>query len=117
VYFFVAQKYGNERMSRRWADGRWGSWLVWRALLVSCSVEGAKSASPVPLAENHVCDMPCLKDHVSRLLEICAPTRDYWRMFGWSGLSVESVLQKIINEGTILNTLFFLNHTTRLEKN
>ncbi|CAB3380098.1 Hypothetical predicted protein [Cloeon dipterum] len=95
---YLVQKYGNERMSRRWAEGRWGSWLVWRALLVSCSADGTKSASPVRLDENHVCDMPCLRDHVSRLLEICAPTRDYWRMFGWTGLSVDAILQKIISE-------------------
>jgi len=40
-------------------------------------------------------------DHVSRLLEICAPTRDLWKKFGWTRLSVPDILRKIYYEGEL----------------
>lgn len=54
--------------------------------------------------QDHDCrgNIVCFMDHVSRLLEICAPTRDLWKKFGWTRLSVSDILKKIYYEGMLI---------------
>lgn len=75
--------------------------VLWRAVDVCCSVAGAKSAAAVPLPQDHDCgdDMACFRDHAHRFLEVCAPTRDLWKRFGWASLTVDAVVAKIYKEG------------------
>jgi hypothetical protein len=75
--------------------------LLWRAVDVCCSVAGVKSAAPVPLNADHDCglDMLCFRDHTHRFLEVCAPTREHWKQFGWASLTVDAVVRKIYDEG------------------
>lgn len=74
--------------------------ILWRAVDVCCSVAGVKSAAAVPLKANHDCgiDMLCFRDHTHRFLEVCAPTREHWKQFGWAGLTVDAVVRKIYDE-------------------
>ena len=82
--------------------------ILWRAVDVCCSVAGVKSAAAVPLKANHDCgiDMLCFRDHTHRFLEVCAPTREHWKQFGWAGLTVDAVVRKIYDEGMCLFFLF-----------
>jgi hypothetical protein len=75
--------------------------ILWRAVDVCCSVAGVKSAAAVPLNADHDCglDMLCFRDHTHRFLEVCAPTRDHWKQFGWASLTVDAVVRKIYDEG------------------
>ncbi|KAJ9598939.1 hypothetical protein L9F63_010533, partial [Diploptera punctata] len=74
--------------------------LLWRAVDVCCSVAGVKSAAAVPLNSDHDCgsDMLCFRDHTHRFLEVCAPTREHWKQFGWASLTVDAVVRKIYQE-------------------
>jgi hypothetical protein len=78
--------------------------ILWRAVDVCCSVAGVKSAAAVPLNADHNCgvDMLCFRDHTHRFLEVCAPTREHWKQFGWAGLTVDAVVRKIYDEGKFL---------------
>ena len=78
--------------------------ILWRAVDVCCSVAGVKSAAAVPLNSDHDCgvDMLCFRDHTHRFLEVCAPTREHWKQFGWAGLTVDAVVRKIYDEGKFL---------------
>lgn len=78
--------------------------ILWRAVDVCCSVAGVKSAAAVPLNSDHDCgvDMLCFRDHTHRFLEVCAPTREHWKQFGWAGLTVDAVVRKIYDEGKSL---------------
>ena len=80
--------------------------ILWRAVDVCCSVAGVKSAAAVPLNSDHDCgvDMLCFRDHTHRFLEVCAPTREHWKQFGWAGLTVDAVLRKIYDEGKFLSS-------------
>jgi hypothetical protein len=64
-------------------------------------VAGVKSAAAVPLNADHDCglDMLCFRDHTHRFLEVCAPTREHWKQFGWASLTVDAVVRKIYDEG------------------
>jgi hypothetical protein len=75
--------------------------ILWRAVDVCCSVAGVKSAAAVPLNADHDCgsDMLCFRDHTHRFLEVCAPTREHWKQFGWASLTVDAVVRKIYDEG------------------
>jgi hypothetical protein len=75
--------------------------ILWRAVDVCCSVAGVKSAAAVPLNADHDCglDMLCFRDHTHRFLEVCAPTRELWKQFGWASLTVDAVVRKIYDEG------------------
>jgi hypothetical protein len=75
--------------------------ILWRAVDVCCSVAGVKSAAAVPLNADHDCgmDMMCFRDHAHRFLEVCAPTREHWKQFGWASLTVDAVVRKIYDEG------------------
>ncbi|PNF26838.1 hypothetical protein B7P43_G17387 [Cryptotermes secundus] len=75
--------------------------ILWRAVDVCCSVAGVKSAAAVPLNADHDCglDMLCFRDHTHRFLEVCAPTREHWKQFGWVSLTVDAVVRKIYDEG------------------
>ena len=79
--------------------------ILWRAVDVCCSVAGVKSAAAVPLNSDHDCgmDMLCFRDHTHRFLEVCAPTREHWKQFGWAGLTVDAVVRKIYDEGKCLS--------------
>ncbi|XP_069668867.1 uncharacterized protein [Periplaneta americana] len=74
--------------------------ILWRAVDVCCSVAGVKSAAAVPLNADHDCgpDMLCFRDHTHRFLEVCAPTREHWKQFGWASLTVDAVVRKIYDE-------------------
>jgi hypothetical protein len=87
--------------------------ILWRAVDVCCSVAGVKSAAAVPLSADHDCgvDMLCFRDHTHRFLEVCAPTREHWKQFGWAGLTVDAVVRKIYDEGKCL--FFLLNRCQR----
>ncbi|KAF4523729.1 hypothetical protein B566_EDAN011593 [Ephemera danica] len=89
----------EDGISLQWDRG--GARLVWRALQLCCSERGAKSPSAVPLPDDHSCDLGCLRDHASRMLEVCAPTRELWRSFGWAGLTVDAVLHKVLREDVL----------------
>ena len=80
--------------------------ILWRAVDVCCSVAGVKSAAAVPLNSDHDCgvDMLCFRDHTHRFLEVCAPTREHWKQFGWAGLTVDAVVRKIYDEGKFLSS-------------
>lgn len=80
--------------------------ILWRAVDVCCSVAGVKSAAAVPLNSDHDCgaDMLCFRDHTHRFLEVCAPTREHWKQFGWAGLTVDAVVRKIYDEGKFLTS-------------
>jgi hypothetical protein len=43
--------------------------------------------------------MLCFRDHTHRFLEVCAPTRELWKQFGWASLTVDAVVRKIYDEG------------------
>jgi hypothetical protein len=75
--------------------------ILWRVVDVCCSVAGVKSAAAVPLNADHDCglDMLCFRDHTHRFLEVCAPTREHWKQFGWASLTVDAVVRKIYDEG------------------
>ncbi|PSN49309.1 hypothetical protein C0J52_09410 [Blattella germanica] len=77
--------------------------ILWRAVDVCCSVAGVKSAAAVPLNADHDCgsDMLCFRDHAHRFLEVCAPTREHWKQFGWASLTVDAVVRKIYDEELI----------------
>jgi len=79
--------------------------ILWRVVDVCCSVAGVKSAAAVPLNSDHDCgvDMLCFRDHTHRFLEVCAPTREHWKQFGWAGLTVDAVVRKIYDEGKSLS--------------
>ena len=79
--------------------------LLWRAVDICCSVAGVKSAAAVPLNSDHDCgsDMLCFRDHTHRFLEVCAPTREHWKKFGWASLTVDAVVRKIYHEGQYQN--------------
>ena len=81
--------------------------ILWRAVDVCCSVAGVKSAAAVPLDADHDCgvDMLCFRDHTHRFLEVCAPTREHWKQFGWAGLTVDAVVRKIYDEGNRLSSI------------
>ncbi|XP_067014491.2 uncharacterized protein [Anabrus simplex] len=83
--------------------------ILWRTVDVCCSVAGAKSAAAVPLPSDHDCgrDMVCFRDHAHRFLEVCAPTREHWKRFGWASLTVDAVVRKIY-VGEILPALQFV---------
>ncbi|KDR14118.1 uncharacterized protein LOC110834832 [Zootermopsis nevadensis] len=74
--------------------------VLWRVVDVCCSVAGVKSAAAVPLNADHDCgsDMLCFRDHTHRFLEVCAPTREHWKQFGWASLTVDAVVRKIYDE-------------------
>nr|CAD7597600.1 unnamed protein product [Timema genevievae] len=80
--------------------------ILWLTVDVCCSVAGVKSAAAVPLTPDHDCgdDMLCFKDHTHRFLEVCAPTRDLWKQFGWASLTVDAVIDKIYKQGEIDHT-------------
>jgi hypothetical protein len=46
--------------------------------------------------------MLCFRDQTHRFLEVCAPTREHWKQFGWAGLTVDAVVRKIYDEGKLL---------------
>jgi hypothetical protein len=77
--------------------------ILWRVVDVCCSVAGVKSAAAVPLQADHDCglDMLCFRDHTHRFLEVCAPTREHWKQFGWASLTVDAVVRKIYDEGEL----------------
>nr|CAD7454243.1 unnamed protein product [Timema tahoe] len=74
--------------------------ILWLTVDVCCSVAGVKSAAAVPLTPDHDCgdDMLCFRDHTHRFLEVCAPTRDLWKQFGWASLTVDAVIDKIYKQ-------------------
>nr|CAD7396569.1 unnamed protein product [Timema cristinae] len=41
---------------------------------------------------------PFRRDHTHRFLEVCAPTRDLWKQFGWASLTVDAVIDKIYKQ-------------------
>nr|CAD7439767.1 unnamed protein product [Timema bartmani] len=78
--------------------------ILWLTVDVCCSVAGVKSAAAVPLTPDHDCgdDMLCFRDHTHRFLEVCAPTRDLWKQFGWASLTVDAVIDKIYKQDPLL---------------
>ncbi|XP_049951257.1 uncharacterized protein LOC126458335 isoform X2 [Schistocerca serialis cubense] len=74
--------------------------VLWRTVDVCCAVAGAKSPAAVPLPADHDCgaDMACFRDHAHRFLEVCAPTRDHWKRYGWASLTIDAVVAKVYRE-------------------